>query len=373
MKKFLILAFVLMLLVSLPVAGIAAPNAGTETSRGDVVLWGQTYRVEAGRTIDGNLVLVNCTTAVEQGATINGDMVLAGGTATLKKEVHVNGDIAMMGASLHMNGVTVNGDVSAAGGSVELTGGTRINGNLALGPATNLKGTDYYAERVVKGPNNLPWSFPKGHLRIWLSPFTFSLAHPMTGVALFWSLVKFTLLLVFLLLLAVAVAAIWPNELRQIGETSVKQLIPSLGVGFLALALGFPLGLVMIVLILLIPFGLLLWLLLIVLTVVGWLAVGYILGDRILVALSVEDPVPVLSAAVGAIFLALLGKIPCIGWAITAVAVMMGTGAAILTHLGTRGYGRSPVTSELPPAPPVEPPPSVPPSETDEPLPPSGD
>ncbi len=363
MKKFLVLAFVLTLLISLPVAGIAAPNSGTETGRGDVVLWGQTYHVEAGKTINGDLVLMNCTTTVEQGATINGDLVLAGGTATLEKDVRVNGDIAMMAASLHLKGVTVDGSVSAAGGSIELTNGTRINGDLALGPGANLKGTDYYAERVVEGPNNLPWPLPEGRLRIGLSPFTFSLVHPMTGVALFWSLVKFTLSLLFLLLLAVAVAAIWPDELHRIGETSVRQVIPSLGVGFLALILGFPVGLLMIVLILLIPFGLLLWLLLIVLAAVGWLAVGYILGQRLLVALNVEEPVPILSAVVGVILLALLGKVPCIGWAITVLAVMTGAGAAVLTRLGTREYGWNPLSREeptalppMPPSPPAEPP-----------------
>ncbi len=377
MKKFLVLIFVLILLASLPIAGMAAPNSGTTTDKGDVVLWGQKYRVEAGKTIDGDLVLVNCTTTVEQGATINGDVVLAGGTATMEKDVHVNGDIAMIGASLHLKGVTVNGDLSAAGGIVELTGGTRINGDLALGPSTKLEGTDYTAERVVEGPNNLHFSPPRGLLRLGFSPLGLSMFHPVSGLALFWGLVKFTLSMLFMLLLGVAVAAIWPDELQQMGETSVRQLIPSLGVGFLALILGFPLGLVMIVLILLIPFGLLLWLLLIVLAVVGWLAIGYILGHRILTALSVENPVPILSVAVGVILLALLGKIPCIGWAVTLVAVMTGTGAAILTRLGTREYGWNPIpggTQPVLPAPPPEPgePPSPTPPGPDEPPAPSG-
>ncbi len=378
-KKLLILVFALMLLISAPIAGLAAPNSGGKTHRGDVVLWGQTYRIEAGKTVNGDLVLVNCTTTIEQGATVNGDVVLAGGTATLEEGVHVNGDIAMMGASLHLKGVTVNGDLSAIGGTVELTDGTNINGDLALGPSTKLEGTDYRAGRVVEGPGELPFSLPKGFLHLRFAPMGLAFATPESGLAIFWGLVKFTLSLILLLLLGVAVAAIWPEELRQMGETSVRQLIPSLGVGFLALVLGFPLGLVMIVLILLIPFGLLLWLLLIALSVVGWLAIGYILGDRILTAINVENPVPILSVAVGVILLSILGKMPCIGWAVTLVAAMTGTGAAILTRLGTREYGWSPFSGNEPPTLPPSagagyPPPSPPaPPEPDDSLTPSGD
>jgi len=81
-----------------------------------------------------------------------------------------------------------------------------------------------------------------------------------------------------------------------------------------------------------------LFLLLFAAMAVGWVAVALKAGEKLLLSFKVESPTPILSVIVGGVLLMLLGKVPCVGWMVTLVVVMLGTGAVALTRFGTREY-----------------------------------
>ncbi|MDY7042390.1 MAG: hypothetical protein SVX38_16160, partial [Chloroflexota bacterium] len=95
------------------------------------------------------------------------------------------------------------------------------------------------------------------------------------------------------------------------------------------------------------PFGLLLLLALTIAILFGWVAVGLLVGQRILEALNVQQPVSELAAVlIGLLLVTLLIHVPyCLGFLFFVAVASIGLGAVILTRFGTQEYPASGVTS----------------------------
>ncbi len=342
MKKVWIWVSVILMSVAslLPVAKVSAATNPSQNDPGDEVVFGEQYHLGDGESVNHGLVLVGCNAVIGKDARVNGDVTVAGGNLDLQKGSSVNGNVVLVGGTLNANGATINGDMGGTGAVLNLTGGTKINGTVYLGPGCTLEGDDYSASEVLR-TSKLPFKFDKRYRFSWgglpLHPTTSATNGPVI-LGLLIGLYKFLIAMFLMLLLAVALVAIWPREMGRMGDTALTEIVPSFAIGFAALLLGFPVGIVLVVLLITLPFGLLLFLLLFAAMAVGWVAVALKAGEKLLLSFKVESPTPVLSVIVGGALLILLGKVPCVGWMITLVVVMLGTGAVALTRFGTREY-----------------------------------
>jgi hypothetical protein len=102
--------------------------------------------------------------------------------------------------------------------------------------------------------------------------------------------------------------------------------------------------------------GLLVWLALVAGAVVGWVAAGLWLGQRLLWGLKVRTRSAVGEVVVGVFLLTFLARLPfCIGFLVALVFGSLGLGAVVLTRFGTRPP-RNPYTTSSPLIEPSSPP-----------------
>ena len=82
-------------------------------------------------------VIFGGTYTLEEGDTLNGNLVVFGGTITLEADSTVNGDVVLMGGIVDAMG-TINGNMVGIGGVLELGEASRIHGDLVtIGAALN--------------------------------------------------------------------------------------------------------------------------------------------------------------------------------------------------------------------------------------------
>jgi len=92
----------------------------------------------------------------------------------------------------------------------------------------------------------------------------------------------------------------------------------------------------------------------------GWIALGWLVGKRLLAAIKAKSVAPVWEASLGVFLITLLGAIPCVGWLVWVVGGAFGLGAVVVTRLGTRPYNGAAAAPQT-----VFPPDYVPPSATE--------
>ncbi len=132
----------------------------------------------------------------------------------------------------------------------------------------------------------------------------------------------------------------FPGATRRVMQTAQTSVGPSFGVGCLTLLLA-PIVFLLLLITLIGP--VILVLALAAAWIFGWIAIGYLAGERILEALKVREVAPVLAVVVGVLLLAILGEVPCLGWLISLIVGTIGVGAVILTRFGTRPYPYTPM------------------------------
>lgn len=310
----------------------------------DKVIFGGTYTLASGDTLDGNLAVL-------------------GGSATIEKSAHVNGNVVLTGGSVEIDG-EVNGNVSAMGGSIFLGDNAIIHGDVSTLGATLHRGeTARIDGRVVTGTDG-PFSFTVP------TPFRLNLK-PLADLV--WFFFR-TLAMAALAMLAVLFLA---EPVNRTARAIVTQPVMAGGLGLLTAIIAPVLLVILAITIILIPVSLLGILLVVIAVTFGWIAIGTEVGRRIAVLLKQDWPLPI-SAGLGTFLLSLIvngiGYIPCVGWIAPAVVAMLGLGGVILTRFGMQIYPTpivyppyAPPTPPVPPAPPAPPAPSYGP-----PTPPSG-
>jgi hypothetical protein len=82
----------------------------------------------------------------------------------------------------------------------------------------------------------------------------------------------------------------------------------------------------------------------------GWVAIGLLVGRRLLEAFNVKGVTSLMAVAAGTLLISLLRAIPCLGAIVGFVVGCLGLGAVVLTRFGTQTY---PLPARIPPAPPV--------------------
>ncbi len=318
MKKFtklLIFASLLIVLFALPSqANAQTPTNTVVTNDNGKVVFGSTYTLRSGETLDG-------------------DLVVFGGSATIEKDALVNGNIAIFGSTLSVSG-HVTGNISAMGGSINLNETATVDGNVeTMGVVLNqLEGAMVKGNTVTENPDNL--NLPKINPGDWLP--NFGNAFQSLGSALWASLRALALGLIALLISMLA-----PRPTKRVTTAITSAPAISAGMGLLTFFVAPALVLVLAITIILIPFSLLGVLVIIAAAIFAWTAVGQELGNRLAVLFKVQWAEPV-AAGIGAAFLSLLASlvsvIPCLNWILSLAVLAFGLGGIVLSRAGTQDY-----------------------------------
>jgi len=347
------LCAVLLLLVATPVLAQDGGRGGGE------VLLGQDLHLQTGEAIVGDTVILGGSLDMDEGSRIEGDVVIFGGRVTVDGEI--TGDLAAIGGGVHLRShATVGGDVVAVGGSLDRDEGAAVAGKAVQTDRFHFEDMALtLPDNFRPGPDQRPSS---------------------SGIDLLGTLlhiIRAVTLAVVLGVMGMLVALLLPKHTQVVSQTILDASWTSFGVGLLTLVVALTVTIFLIVTICLSPVGLLLVLALVVAILFGWVVIGYVLGQRLILLLKKEEATsPLLSAFAGVFLLTLLqqglmvlGAIPCLGvlfWLLGAglwlVATATGLGAVVLSRFGTQRYIVLHPHRETPTALPPQP---APPSDTE--------
>ncbi len=312
--------FLLLLTVAVVTGFIFPTQAHAAPIEDDRTIFGETYTLESGRTLNGDLNVIGGIVNIKEDATVNGNVVVIGGLVTI--DGTVTGDLTALGGTVNLEeNALVQGDLVSPASYVNRDPGAVVQGDRIEGWTGPLRNFGI-PERITRAPATPRFSVLQIANRIgrWIA---FSLI--MTGLG------------ALLLLIMPKSTEIMVNAL----ETQPWQM---LGFGALtAVAMLFG-SLVLAITICLIPIVILLGLTFALAVLVGWLTIGYELGKKISQSLFRRTWHPVLSAAVGNLLLYLIASgldlIPCLGGFLVFLTMLIGLGTVVVTLFGTNPYPR---------------------------------
>ncbi|HEV2235579.1 MAG TPA: polymer-forming cytoskeletal protein, partial [Ktedonobacterales bacterium] len=229
----------------------------------------------------------------------------------------VSGNVVALGGAVTIGG-EVDGNVSAFGGSVALLSTARVAGNVQVwgGHVTHAPGATV-AGNIESGDRMR--DFAGG---VWPS------FDPSWHFPVFW--------LLGWAVLAALVATLLPERMARVRQVARGALGRSLLVGLLTAILGAGLAALLFATCIGIPLSLLLVMAIFAGWVLGTVAVSLWVGERLLGIVTATRPSPVLAAVVGAVALAVVESVPCVGGALAVVAGSVGLGASLLSRFGGR-------------------------------------
>ncbi len=351
MKHFYKIA--LFLVLALLVALVFPSSAFAQPLKEDKVVFGDTYRLGTGETLDGNLAVF-------------------GGAVTLEKGSNVTGDVSMLGGAVDGDGL-IGGNIKFIGGTLTLGDNAVVKGNVQTFGGTLRKSEKAIVGGKVTTGGTSPFQFntPNLHLRpnTWIDLTPVRTVFGGTAASLFMAA------------LAMLVALFWPKGTERVAHAMIASPALSGGIGCLTLLVAPALIILLTITIILSPVSLVGILLLVITFIFGWIAFGMEVGKRISQAFNVTWH-PAANAGLGTLVVTLIvswvSLIPFIGWLFGWLAplliVVTGLGGVLVTRFGTQTFP-VPLTGSEPPTPAVGiqpyPQPPVPPAPTTRPEPPA--
>lgn len=250
----------------------------------------------------GGVTVVGAGVSIE--GSVAGNVTVAGGSATIAGRV--GGSVTVLGGNVYLlAGADVGGGVTDAGGTIRRDAQSHVGGSVQEGLGLNNLAP---LEAIAPGG---AYAFPWAHI-------------------IFWALA------------GAALALFYPSQIARVRRVAVREFPSSVVVGALAWVIGALLAVVLFITCLGIPVALALGVGLWVASVVGTVALGYWVGDRLLGAGGRERSTPLAPTVLGVSLIALAKAIPCVGAALTVIVACAGLGATLLTwregrHSGWRG------------------------------------
>lgn len=267
---------------------------------------------------------------------LNGSLVVLGGNVDIQKGAVVHGDIATLGGNINFAG-TVNGTINAIGGNISLQPGAVIEGDITS-VAGVITGID---NALVNGTVNTVspqgWNFN-------LNQNSGSGALTSSGRSfngLFSDIIAKIFGIFAMGILALVVTLVLPKPVNNVSKSIEEQPWLSVGSGLLAMV-AFPLLVIILTItLILIPAMLVSVLVAVVAGILGWIAVGKYLGDRLAVLFK-TDWADAVSAGLGSLIIGtvtwLLGYFFCLGGFLNLLAAAIGLGGVILSRFGYAAY-----------------------------------
>jgi len=285
----------------------------------DKVIFGGTYTLAEGETLDGNLVVFGGAVTLEVNSTVNGDVVLMGGTVDSMGTV--NGSMVGIGGVLQLGeSSVVNGDMVTIGAALHRAPGAQVSGDVIQGLSFPFQ-----------------FNFPSEMQFEDVQPPTFNVtSNP--GLEVVW----FAFRMFIWAAMAILLVIFFATQTDRVARAALDQPLITAGAGLLTAFLG-PLALIALtVTIILIPVAFVAIVLLGIAWLLGWVALGLEVGRRIAKMMN-QEWAPAISAGVGMLILyfVLAGfdqLVPCVGWLPRTLVGIWGLGAVMMTYFGTRDY-----------------------------------
>ena len=334
----------LLALIILPTGVAYAQSPG-----GDVVLFGQNYKLESGETLNGSLAVIGGNVTIEEGASVDGDVVVIGGNISIDGDV--DGDIAIIGGNMDIT-ANIDGDIVIIGGQANLESTAVVDGNIAtIGGSVN---KEPGAEVTGDITNNAPPTVDVPEI-----PDAPEAPNPPSvdvNINPFWNIAgKFGQALA-LAAIGMLLTLFLQPQLDRAANTIVRQPLVSGAYGLLAFIVLPVVLVIMTLTIILIPVVAVVVLLFPLAWLFGVVSIGQEVGDRFAKAIN-QVWAPVLATGFGTFLLMLvvgfIELIPCVGWIPSALVALLGIGATAMTWFGTRnppGYIAPVTADEVPPA-----------------------
>ncbi len=331
MKRFWsVLMLVSVVALLLPLA--AASPAYAAGCGDDHAVIADIYTLPAGQQLDGNLIVLGGQATIDSGATVNCKVIVLGGSLELAGKVVQ--DVVVMGGQAHLRSTAeIDGQLQSLGGSLTQDQGARIIGGVSQGfsasgvPAAPQFGGNFSILEAV-------FAFYRGVLQTLLGALGFGL-------------------------LALIVVLVFPEQTARVRGTLITAPVQSGALGLLT-GVALPVLIVLATItVCLIPFAFVAAVLLAAAVALGWIALGALVGDRLVAGLKLVNLSPAVAAALGTALLSLVvsfvSLVPCVGWVAPVILACAGLGAVTLTRFGTQPY--FPASPSVPPAPPAVSPP----------------
>jgi hypothetical protein len=273
----------------------------------------------AGAADDKRIIKIGSDVTIEAGTKVH-SVVAIGGQVTVDGAVEQS-VVAVGGSVVLTRTAVVGGNVTALGGVIVMARDAQINGTLTEINSSNL----FYT-------------------------LTAALSSEWEGWSWIFAVVSLAIFLV-ILVLALLIVALLPKPIHVVAEAITENTFKVVLCGILGLVLIAPLALLLtisVVGIALIPLEVIL---VVCSVLMGFIAVGQIIGGRVLRLIGRPNPGALRATFWGLIVLWLIGWIPYIGWMVKAIAIVIGLGAALVTRFGTHeGWKCVPVPAPLPTA-----------------------
>lgn len=335
MMKKLFLVFSLIFLLLAGPTSVASAKALSD----DKVIAGGEYTLADGETLEGNLVILGGSVTLEENSMVTGSVVIVGGSSELGGEVE--GDVVVFGGSVTLlETVVIQGDLVRSGGSIDAEEGYEVQGNetQSIPDGTAFPFVDDNAEVV-------PPSTPANVVRSGVEGLVSELMRVLLAAISALSLA------IFAGLLAMLVVALMPEPVERVTAAITQAPILSGGLGLLTLIAVPVLAVLVMVLTLFCftPVSFVAMLMYVVAIFLGWLALGALLGERLMRAARSQTISPVLAAGLGTFLITLLVNLfnasPLLpelgsffGSVVSALLAAIGLGAVVLTRFGLRPY-----------------------------------
>lgn len=306
-----------------------------------IVIWNEDYTIETGERLDSDLIVFGGDVTMEPDSRVEGSVIVWNGSA--KVEGAVEGDLVVSGGDITLgDGARIAGEVVCSWNcDLEQKAGARVDGGIIEG--IPLRG--FRIEHIRGVPVQIP-----SLTSLWA-------AGP--GRVLDWTLRAMRSLVAIVVIAAVAglVALIWPQQTAQVGRVVVEAPWPSLGIGLLTVVAGAALIIALAITICLSPAAALAALAISAAGLFGWIAVGAVVGERLLQTLNARQIAPPWAAGLGALITTLISTglsvafcLAPLGWLMTIAMGCIGLGAVVLTRFGTMAYTPAASSGEGPSA-----------------------
>jgi hypothetical protein len=315
LKLILCVSFIALVGLAYPVHvnAEALPAQPQRNTYADKVVFGDTFTLGSGEIIDGNLTVFGGVVTLESGSAVKGDVILLGGT------LNANGDIS--------------GNINSLGGSLFLGDRTVVHGNLSIlgGTLHRSEGAQILGQVINGGIGPFNFSIPRLPIQMNL----------WSGFQPFINLFRTIINVQVLAALAILVVLLWPRPTDRIAQAVGAQPVITGGLGLLTLVVLPALLIILLITIILIPVSILGFLAMGIAILFGWIAVGLEAGKR-MAHMFKQDWQPAISAGIGTLVVSLIssfiGAIPCIGWIVPFLIGMIGLGGVIITRFGSQSY-----------------------------------
>lgn len=309
MRRFWILTAVVVLLAGLFVTAVPASAQDGQT------IFGEPVTVQSGETVNGDLVSFGGPVTIERDGEVRGNVVALGGPVSVAGRVR--GDVVALGGPIDLEETaTVEGDVISAGGPIDRSPEATVRGDVVQG----FRFGDL---------RNFRFGTPNGRVDVDEGAGIFSFFLSLLGIGFRAAGLAVIALLVLIFL---------PDQTHTVKRMTVEQPIASIGVGILTFLVAALVMGVLVITLCGIPVALILGLALLMALLYGWIALGLMVGERLLSMLDTQRPLPLIGGVVGVLLLSLLVAVPCIGWLIGFLGGSWGLGAVVLSRGGTRDY-----------------------------------